>query len=70
MNERIRKLAAQLGYGKERWNSTQEFEKFLEKFTEVIVQECANELLKWESEPFPLDAKSAAGIIKDHFEVK
>ena len=41
MNERIRELAEQLGYGKERWNSTQEFENFLEKFAELIVRECA-----------------------------
>lgn len=41
-----------------------------EKFAELIVQECANELLKWQSEPFPLDPVCAARIIKEHFGVK
>jgi hypothetical protein len=40
------------------------------KFAELIVQECANELLKWKSEPFPLDPESAARIIKEHFGVE
>ena len=42
----------------------------LQEFAELIVQECANELLKWNSEPFPLDAESAARIIKTHFDMK
>lgn len=42
----------------------------LKEFADLIVQECANELLKWESEPFPLDPKHAAKIIKEHFGVK
>lgn len=42
----------------------------LQEFGELIVQECANELLKWNREPFPLDAESAARIIKTHFGMK
>ena len=42
----------------------------LQEFAELIVQECANELLKWSREPFPLDAESAARIIKNHFDIK
>ncbi len=41
-----------------------------EKFAELIVKDCANELLKWRQEPFPLDADSAARIIKQHFGLK
>ena len=46
------------------------WEDELQKFAELIVHECANELSKWKSEPFPLDADCAARIIKDHFGVK
>lgn len=45
-------------------------EMMQEKFAELIVEECANELLKWRQEPFPLDADSAARIIKQHFGLK
>lgn len=40
MNERIRGLAEQAGMGHERWNTTVQFESFLEKFAEFIVREC------------------------------
>lgn len=40
------------------------------KFAELIVEECAAELLKWRSEPFPLDADSAARIVRTHFGMK
>ena len=42
----------------------------LQEFAELIVQECANELLKWSREPFPLDAGSAARVIKNYFDMK
>jgi hypothetical protein len=42
----------------------------LEKFAELIVQECTNEILKWKSEPFPFDPDFAAKTIKEHFGVK
>jgi hypothetical protein len=38
-----------------------------QKFAESIVQECANVLLEWKSEPFPLDPELAAKLIKQHF---
>ena len=65
MNEQIEKLAVQslVNHGGELIFSK-------EKFAELIVKECANELLKWRYEPFPLDAESAATIIKQHFGVK
>ena len=40
------------------------------KFAELIIRECANELLKWRQEPFPLDADSAVRIIKQHFGIE
>ena len=36
---------------------------------ELIVKECAEELLKWKSEPFPLDPEHAATALKAHFRV-
>jgi hypothetical protein len=42
----------------------------VEEFGELIVQECANVLLEWKSEPFPLDPDFAAQLIKQHFGIK
>ncbi len=44
MNERIRELAEQAGLGHKRWNTTIQFEQFMEKFAELIVRECAKVL--------------------------
>ena len=41
MNEQIKELAEQAGLGQERWNTTEQFNSFLEKFAELIVRECA-----------------------------
>lgn len=75
MNEQIRVLADQATDVIEIVNPdtgithTREFfDK--EKFAELIVQECANLMLEWKSEPFPLDPEFAAKIIKEHFGVK
>ena len=38
MNERIRELAEQSGYGT-RWTTTEQFEQFMEKFAELILTE-------------------------------
>ena len=40
MNERIRALALQAGYGA-RWSTTEQFEQFVDKFAQLIVKECA-----------------------------
>lgn len=40
MNERIMALAHQAGMGSERWNTTTQFESFLERFAHLIVLEC------------------------------
>jgi hypothetical protein len=42
----------------------------LEKFAELIVQECANELIKCKDEPFPYDPEFGAKLIKQHFRVE
>ena len=70
MNERIKELAIKVAgdYSKDDYWSF--FNEELEKFAELVVEECANELLKWRQEPFPLDADSAARIIKQHFGIK
>ena len=44
--------------------------KTLEKFAELIVRECANELIKWKDEPFPYDPEFGARLIKQHFGVE
>ena len=42
---------------------------FIEKFAELIVRECAEEILRWKSEPFPYDPDFGAKLIKQHFGV-
>jgi hypothetical protein len=44
MKENIKLLAEQAGLGQERWNTTEQFNSFLEKFSELIVRECVNTL--------------------------
>ncbi len=71
MNKRILELAEQarkkpIGNS---WCYTNP-EEFEQKFAELLIQDCVNELLKWKSEPFPLDAESAARIIQEHFGVE
>ncbi len=41
MNEQIKELAEQAGLGKERWNTTEQFNSFLAKFAQLIVKECS-----------------------------
>ena len=86
MNERINELAVQAGEyvnsvytppvrsktpgkiwedGHIGWHT-----QFNQKFAELIVQECANELLKWKDEPFPYDPGFGAILIKSHFGIK
>jgi len=40
MNKQIKELAEQAGLGKDRWNTTEEFNSFLEKFAMLILQDC------------------------------
>ena len=71
MNERIKQLAEQAGMGHERWNTTSQFESFLEKFAELIVRECMDVVRDISQE---YDGGStvvnAADEIKEHFGVE
>ena len=42
----------------------------VEMFAELIVTECANELIRWKDEPFPYDPEFGARLIKDHFGIE
>ena len=80
MNERIRFLAEKAGFvfwGSEEWKPegavidwSSDYSKEFEVFTELLVKECANELLKWKDEPFPYDPGFGAILIKSLFGVK
>ena len=47
MNDKIRELAVEAGLGRERWNTTPQFEAFLQKFGELIVLESAEEVMTY-----------------------
>lgn len=40
MNKQIQELAQEAGLGKDRWETTEQFEKFLENFAYLIVRKC------------------------------
>ena len=63
MNERIYELAVQA-------KIQMVSEPRLQEFAELIIKECANELIKWKDEPFPYDPEFGASLIKQHFGVK
>ena len=72
MNERIKELERQatetVKCGLNGTSTTESFNR--KKFAELIVRECANEILKWKSEPFPYDPEFGAKLIKEHFGIK
>ena len=79
MNERIKVLAEKAGFvlwGEETWNPGDaidwscRYDDELTKFVELIVNECANELVRWKDEPFPYDPEFGAQLIKKHFGVE
>ena len=43
---------------------------FVEKFAQLIVRECASELIRWKDEPFPYDPEFGAKLIRKHFGVE
>ena len=67
MNERIRELAEQSGYGA-RWTNTEQFEQFMEKFAEVIVLECIRCLQPLSRNHSMVGA--AQDTIREHFGVE
>ena len=71
MNERIKQLAEQATtYIDPSANDGVCWDFDKEKFAELIVRECANELIKWKDEPFPYDPEFGARLIKRHFGVE
>ncbi len=41
-----------------------------QRFGELIVKECIQQLLAWKTEPFPFDENTAVWILKNHFGIK
>ena len=41
-----------------------------QRFGELVVEECIQQLLEWKSEPFPFDENTAVQILKQHFGIK
>ena len=69
MNERIKKLAEEAGLGQERWNSTEQFNAFLEEFAELIIRECA-ELADYYYNRTNYTRSVSGRNIKSHFGVE
>ena len=71
MNERIKQLLIQSEVFNKDGTVLKDVTGYeLKKFAELIVRECANEILKWKSEPFPYDPEFGAKLIKEHFGVE
>ena len=70
MNERIQALAEQAGFIDRGTNHTAYMNFDHEKFAELIVRECASELIRWKDEPFPYDPEFGAKLIRKHFGVE
>jgi len=67
MNERIKELAEHANYlatEKEFPYDEDWFYLYNKKFAELIVRECASELIRWKDEPFPYDPEFGAKLIK------
>ena len=43
----------------------EKLERYTEKLSELIVEECCKEILKWKEEPFPFDEETAVEIIRN-----
>ena len=67
MNKQIRVLAEEIGYGKDRWTSTEQFETFLQRFAELIVRECMS---LTENHKNYWTQKSGSESIAEHFGVE
>ena len=63
-NERILELARRV------WPDPNTSHVNHEKFAELIVRECASELIRWKDEPFPYDPEFGAKLIRKHFGVE
>ena len=71
MNERIKLLAEQAGLGQERWNTTEQFNSFLARFSELIIRECLGIVNRKEYSYHEADPLwETSQLIKEHFGVK
>jgi hypothetical protein len=72
VNDQLENLLYQSGLTAQGcWDELVDYAKqSIEKFAELIVQECASVLLKWKGEPFPFDEDLAASLVKEHFGVE
>ncbi len=73
MNERIQELIARAEMYADEQNKlygVSYSQTLNEKLAELIVRECMDVILTWESEPFPLDPKYGAQMIAEHFGVQ
>lgn len=63
MNERIRALAKEAGIWRQHYDLNEESTDGLEKFAELIVQECCREVGKYNVTTFAIDG------LKEHFDI-
>lgn len=71
MNERTIELAKKAGLKKDHAADREYIGDFdWREFANLIVQDCAEVLLKWKQEPFPFDEDLAVSLIKEHFGIK
>lgn len=66
MNERFKQLSLMAG-GSHYPSINPDMQQ---RFGELIVEECIQELLKWKGEPFPFDENTAVWILRQHFGIK
>jgi hypothetical protein len=67
MNKRLKELFEQAGTDVSgKWISVDNSQRL----AELIVQDCADVMLEWKSEPFPFDPDFAVRLIKQHFGVE
>lgn len=70
MNFKLISIARDAGYG-DRWNTTEEFEMFLERYGKLIVQECINRINRVGIlEDIEIESDMIADDIKEHFGVE
>lgn len=65
MNDHIKNLAEQAGLGQERWNNTDQFNAFLDKFAKSIVKDCAKQLIKEATENCDEDTETYYALIRE-----
>jgi hypothetical protein len=78
MNKQFQKLAEEAGFIF--WDETEapgghidwscDYDQEFEAFSKLLVNACADELIKWKDEPFPYDPGFGAILIKSLFGIK